>query len=351
MVTEPLAPAALLLAAVLIWSGVGKLRSANPDAAFDSLNVPARLSTPLIRRGFPWVEIALGCLLLITGGVFQILVAAGSVALFTTYLVLIARALRARRAVSCNCFGESNTVISRWTLVRNVALLLTAVTALLRAILTPSSTFGTLARLGVTAWVGLAVTALLVATTALLVRAETGGTPVPAAETRIVDGPGQADVAASGKAVGEDDYLRQPIPSVAVESMNGEYQLLSSLSSAAAQMLLFVSPTCPPCIPVLAQVPAWIPQLAPVQITLVVGDRPMAEAMALEFAERLQIDHAYAAMYSFGLAGTPSAVLLGADGLLAGGPVVGDGDVTDFVQQIIAQLHAAASADATNANS
>jgi hypothetical protein len=133
--------------------------------------------------------------------------------------------------------------------------------------------------------------------------------------------------------------------------MDGQHRLLRSLSSTAAHILLFVSPTCSSCLPVLDQVPAWIPQLAPVQLMLVVADRQMAEAIAPEFADRLQIDYAYAALYSLGLAATPSAVLLGADGLLAGGPVSGSADVAAFVDQIIAQLRAAESVQAANTHS
>ena len=43
------------------------------------------------------------------------------------YTVVIARALATGRTAGCNCFGsESNAPVSRYTLVRNVALLLAA---------------------------------------------------------------------------------------------------------------------------------------------------------------------------------------------------------------------------------
>jgi hypothetical protein len=42
---------------------------------------------------------------------------------------------------------------------------------------------------------------------------------------------------------------------------------------------------------------------------------------------------------SIGYTGTPSAVLLGADGLLAGGPVTGDLAVDRFVDDIYEGLH------------
>jgi hypothetical protein len=42
---------------------------------------------------------------------------------------------------------------------------------------------------------------------------------------------------------------------------------------------------------------------------------------------------------SLGYGGTPSAVLLGADGLLAGGPVTGDRAVDRFVDEIYESLH------------
>ena len=39
--------------------------------------------------------------------------------------------------------------------------------------------------------------------------------------------------------------------------------------------------------------------------------------------------------------GTPSVVLLGVDGLIAGGPVVGEDAVREFVGEVIEQLHGA----------
>ena len=42
---------------------------------------------------------------------------------------------------------------------------------------------------------------------------------------------------------------------------------------------------------------------------------------------------------SLGYRGTPSAVLLGADGLLAGGPVTGDRAVDSFVDDVYESLH------------
>ena len=57
---------------------------------------------------------------------------------------------------------------------------------------------------------------------------------------------------------------------------------------------------------------------------------------------QLRIDHEWAALKAVGGYGTPSAVLLGADGLLAGGPVGGGDEVREFVDDIIAQLAQAA---------
>jgi hypothetical protein len=70
---------------------------------------------------------------------------------------------------------------------------------------------------------------------------------------------------------------------------------------------------------------------APAASSLTSTDTPMTA----HDPDRLILD-------SFGISGVPSAILLGADGLLAGGPVTGGSAVQDFVASVEQELHLAA---------
>ena len=69
------------------------------------------------------------------------------------YTVVIARALATGRTAGCNCFGsESNAPVSRYTLVRNVALLLAAAGAHASALRGGTGVVSTLLGLGNSGW-------------------------------------------------------------------------------------------------------------------------------------------------------------------------------------------------------
>ena len=63
--------------------------------------------------------------------------------------------------------------------------------------------------------------------------------------------------------------------------------------------------------------------------------------MAAPLQPHVWIDHEWAMLKAVGGYGTPSAVLLGADGLLAGGPLGGADEVREFVGEIIGNLEEA----------
>ena len=70
MPTDALFAAPLLVAAVLVASGVGKLRDPErAGLAFDALDVPPGLARPWMRTAHPWAELLLAVCLLATSGV------------------------------------------------------------------------------------------------------------------------------------------------------------------------------------------------------------------------------------------------------------------------------------------
>ncbi|HLS45835.1 MAG TPA: MauE/DoxX family redox-associated membrane protein, partial [Ornithinicoccus sp.] len=230
----------LVLAAVLVASGVGKVR--HPEGtteAFVALNVPDALNRPWIITSHPWAEIALAALLLALPHPASVVAAALALALFTAYLMLVWRVVASGEEASCNCFGSvgSGTVDS-WTVARNGLLVLVAVVVLVDAAL-GGSAVARFADLGRGWWwvLGLVVTA---AVTYLVTRE--GAEPQPTADDL---GP-------------EEDYLRLPIPDVPVRlEEDTEPVSLRDLAGERAQVLLLLNPGCGPCKMITGKVAGW----------------------------------------------------------------------------------------------
>ncbi|HYJ28199.1 MAG TPA: MauE/DoxX family redox-associated membrane protein [Nocardioides sp.] len=323
-------PSALLLpvltcAAVLFVSGVAKLRAPETvDAAFSSLEVPKVLDTPFVRRLSPWVEVALGAGLVLATGRALVVVAALTLALFVAYLVLVVRALRRAEPVDCGCFGAlGDSEVTTVTVWRNALLVLSALLAVVAGLQGSGLVPALLDDSRVLAWL---VASALAAAVAVLV---TYRAPRPASAGIV------PQVDASG------DYVRDAIPNAAVLNEAGELVLLSHESARAAHLLVFLSPGCGPCGRIGPLVAGWSEQLAPVVVRAVVAGQPDVVRGGLTYLE----GHAW--FDPFGItraaftAGNPSAVLLGADGLIAGGPVHGEEEVVDFVAQVADQLREA----------
>ena len=113
---------------------------------------------------------------------------------------------------------------------------------------------------------------------------------------------------------------------------------LSDLTRRGAVLLVFVSAGCGSCRPVIERIPRWATDLAPVRVIGVVT-HPIAATIAVApgLEGHLMHDVQGATIRTFGVA-TPGAVLLGGDGLLAGGPVVGGHEVIAFVEEVRAEL-------------
>jgi len=322
--SDALALAPVILAVVLVVSAVGKLRSPSASAeAFRDLRVPAPLSGRLVVEALPWGELLLAVALLLVGGPVGLVAAVAALLLFTAYLVLVVRAVGFDEDVDCACFGEfAPGRITRRTVLRNAWLVLLAVLAVVVAA-QGSSVAARVADERLPWWWLVGALAAAV-TTGLVV-----GGRAPAPETRM-DPTAYAD--------DEGDYVRYRTPALPVTLGDGSTTNLRALSSARAQLLLYVSDTCGSCEAVIAAAPRWSEELTALDVRLVLRNDPdqtqltsAAEPQTVHDRDGLLVD-------SFGVHATPSALLLGADGLLAGGPVVGVDRVKDFVSDIRAEL-------------
>ena len=324
--SDALALAPVILAVVLVVSAVGKLRSPSASAeAFRDLRVPAPLSGRLVVQALPWGELLLAVALLLVGGPAGTVAAVAALLLFTAYLVLVVRALGFDEDVDCACFGEfAPGRITRRTVVRNAWLVLLAVLAVVVAA-QGSSVAARVADDRLPWW--WLVSALAAAATTWLVSGAAGtdaSSPDPLVSTGA-----------------DGEYLRSPTPAVLVTLGDGTVTHLRQLSAQRPQLLVYVSDGCFSCNEVIAAIPSWRDDLPQVDVRVLV--RQSADLSTLTSAAEPMSMHDTEGLVSESLAmrATPSAVLLGADGLLAGGPVVGATAVPEFVSEIRQELQSA----------
>lgn len=361
---SPLVAAPILLTFTLLVSGFAKI--GDPRATEDamvSLRMPAR---PLHRLGA--LLLAPGELLLAVGlwipiVPVQVAVASATLALMLAYLVIIVRALGFDEPVHCSCFGTLGSPnVSRASALRNVTLSLLGVAGVV------SAATGATAAAVLTAWPMLLAWTLALGVAVLLTVFTLGGTepdeeaptvaplgsPAPsrtasattgANDDAAEDGVHHEDAAEStGAEEDELDYLRTPIPPGLLRDADGQLVPLRSFTAGRAVLLIWVNPGCGACERILTALPAWRERLGPLVAVHMVLPRPL-ESIAQPDLERLgpgPMEDVHSTLAeTLSMRGTPTAVLLGADGMLAGGPVAGGGEVSDFVEEIIEQLDAA----------
>jgi hypothetical protein len=269
----------------------------------------------------------------VVGGPAAVAVGVATLLLFTAYLVLVVRALGFEEDVDCACFGSlSPGRVTRRTVARNVWLVGLAGVAL--GVATAGGSVMARVADGRLPWWWLLGAAAAAVTTALVVGS--GGSPAATAT------PGEVGEVA----LEEGDYVRSRTPALPVTLGDGSETDLRALSSARAQLLLFVSEGCGSCGGVIAATPQWAAELPEIDVRHVVEVVPGIGSLTRAEEPRSVHDPAHRLWDSFGVRGTPSAVLLGADGLLAGGPVTGGEHVPGFVADILAELQAARGAAA-----
>lgn len=151
--------------------------------------------------------------------------------------------------------------------------------------------------------------------------------PEPAPEAAVED-----DVA---------DYQRTPIPDAVLLRPTGEPVTVRRLAAERARLLVAIDCLCAPARESINRLAEWQERLPILEVGLVVPFQlkpgtltPAQEAVSF-------YDHEALASSALGLHGKSSAVLLGADGLLAGGPVHGLDEVEAFVADIESQLQGA----------
>ena len=320
----------LLLAAVLAASGVAKLRDAGSGrAAFDALRVPPALAQPWIVAAVPYAELALAVGLVLTQGWVLLGATLATVGLFAAYWILIARAVAAGGEVSCNCFGAATSGrVSRWTLLRNSLLLLVAVLAVVDAATLRDVVLARLGALDAEAawWL---VGAVVVAAVVGLVLHEPAGRTTPASAAQASEAKASETTASP-----DEPYERRPIPNVTLVDGAGERVSLRDVPRDRAVFLIWLSFTCAACADVFEQLPGWAARVPQLEFRPVVGHLPqLADRVPALAASGLEDPGAYVQAV-LGQTAVPMGVLLGTDGLLAGGPFLGLSELAEVVDEL-----------------
>ena len=318
--------APILLAGVLVVSAIGKLRApARSGDAFAAMGVPGWLDRPWVATAHPWAEIALAVLLLTAPGPLGLVAAVLVGLLMLVYLALVVRALRLPVDVDCACFGGfGGERVTVGTAVRNLWLVLLALVSVACA----GSGAPFVSQIGaLEAGEGWWLLSLPAAAVTVWLVLGTGG-----------DADAATAAASQGDEYLEGDFLRSRTPAVPVTLADGTRTTLRELSQARAQLLVYVSEGCGSCQDVIAAVPRWQQELPQVDVRLVLAASPEVTQLTSTDEPLSVHDTEMFVWDSFDMGGTPSAVLLGADGLLAGGPVRGNRAVPEFVAEIRHEL-------------
>lgn len=331
--------AQILISMTLLLSGISKVRArTETQDAMTSLRLPARGLHPLVAQVLPWTEIVLALAVWIPVVPLQVVLASLTAALMVAYLVIIARALRFEEPVECACFGTlASPTVSTATLGRNIILVVLALIAVVAAAIgVPASSLLFAPLLVATTTMSLLVAVVLtVLALGGLDRSSQTAAALPRGAGAAADAAGEDD--------DELDYLRQAIPYAVIEEADGSSVTLRELTRYRPALLLLVNPGCGPCERVISEIAGWQEQLGDMLQIRALLDRPAETmtdpALQLErFAGTAARDPEGNVAAVFEARGVPSAVLLGADGLTAGGPVTGGNAVIDFVAEIREQL-------------
>ena len=311
----------VLVSFVLALSGAAKLIDHQGTAdALASLCILGERAHGAIAWALPVGEllVALGLWLRLSAAALTAAIL--SVIAFAVFTVVIARALRFDDPVTCACFGTlGSPSVSRLTVVRNLVLLATAgiaAVAIGNGALPGAALVTDPARVTATS-----ATVLLTGTVTWLVLAP--------------GRPRRADNDAEGVVAGD---VAAPIPVGQVQGRDGALVTLRELPAAQAVLLVFLSPGCGPCLRVPEALPEHRTRVSPaVRIDIVASGRADWTADA---GGAVWEDPERNAARLFGISGRP-AILLGADGTVAGGPVTGEDEVTALIDEMAGQLREA----------
>jgi thiol-disulfide isomerase/thioredoxin len=251
--------------------------------------------------------------------------AAGALALLAAFIAGIAVNLLQGRKPDCHCFGQLySEPVGPATLVRNLVI---AAAAAAIAFASGSGAGGSVADDGGRATAGALAALVVVAGLLLLSRRSHGlvtGTHAAAPATVPSDG-----VMVQGLEIGTT------APSFALEDLGGSTVTLEGLLARGKSVLLvFMSPTCHACAPLGPSLADWQRQF-PGRLTVTVlfsGNIDVVREKAAEYGlGEVLHDPGSGTARAYDNHGTPGAVMIGADGLIATRIATGGGAINELL--------------------
>jgi peroxiredoxin len=337
----------LLLAAIFFLAGAGKLIDpAGWRKTLRDFSVPSAFAQPMMVL-LPVLELAVAAALIPASVAW--IGARGALALLSAFMIAVAFAMIRGRKPDCHCFGQLHSAPVGWpTLIRNAVLALCAGWLVSRGQRTLGPdlwawylTLGVEGRkvaVVVACAVGFLVFGLLLrsrprrASAPAVDDEQEDQEPRPAAAPKPRTAPApRPPESARRSALGIGLPIGTPAPEFELPGMNGEKRSSQSLRRQGRDVLLvFSSPFCKPCETMPSNLVRWarereqFPNIVLISKGTAEDNRPKLK----EFGTAqvlLQRESEVAEMYD--CISTPSAVLVGADGLIRselvnGGPAI-----------------------------
>ena len=335
--------APLVLVGVLAFSAVPKLgRGATMRKIIRILQLPQWILPVPLARSIPRLELALAAGLLAPWVPVFGAVAGATLVLMLAYWALIARGMTLTPRPACGCFGQAGDHRISWrTLLRNTLLVAAAGAALALAV--SGRTVWSLLLAGTAGdWLWLALAALACVVTGLVLGgASSASADNTSAAPEFAEPSLSSQTADSDSDSDSDDYVRVATPNVLLHHPESGPITLPELAATRAQLLVFVNCYCASTGDAAAAIEGWQERLGLVDVHLVFSVALAPWADNRPTPPGTLVDHAGLTWAALALEGSPSAVLLGADGYLAGGPVSGTAAVAEFVDDIEESLREA----------
>ncbi len=338
--------ARLLLAAVFLTAAAAKLRDpAGSRKAVGDFGMPAALASPFAFM-LPFAEIAVAVALVPTASAWY--GAAGALALMAVFTAAIIVNLLLGRRPDCHCFGElTNSAIGWPTVGRNVVIGAIAAFVAVQGI----GGSGTSA----VAWLdGLDVAEGIALANGLVALAIAGGAfwllsglmgqngrlllRLDDLETALTHQPAAPSSAPAATLPAAGLPVTAKAPDFRLPDLHGGMITLEGLVAAAKPLvLLFTDPACGPCTALMPEASRWQRELAATMTLAFVsrGKRADNRAKATEFGVTnvlLQDDREVAEAYLS--QGTPSAVLIAANGTIASPLALGADAIRTLISQV-----------------
>ena len=337
--------AQVFLAAIFAVAGVAKLADrVGTRKAVVEFGVAERLAGPLALL-LPVAELTVAGLLLPAPTI--VVGAVGALVLLALFTAAIGVSLARGRTPNCHCFGQIHSAPASWkTLVRNGALTALAVFVLVESLGHPGES--------VLAWVwglgrpqllvllvGIVAAVLLAAgTSAFLTLMRSYGQVLLRLEQV------EASLARAGISLVQDTEWPEigldpgtPAPAFTASDLTGDVVSLERLLAPGAPvMLLFASPGCGPCKALAPQVAEWQRVHADELAIAMASDGGLEDvrAIAKEFGIRhvlLDPDHRLYRLFQAN--GTPSAVLIRADGTMGSRVATGQDRIEHLLNRVL----------------